>query len=64
MKTKEELLKIFKCGKCESGEIEMTLKSLKDSNEIKIKKCSNCKHQYYLKQTHDLQEIKKETLNQ
>lgn len=43
---------IFKCGKCNTGEIATTHKFDGETNTVDIKKCSNdqCKHQYYFEE--------------
>jgi hypothetical protein len=41
--------RIFKCRKCNEGEIVTTHEFDGEVNEVNIKKCSNpeCKHQYH-----------------
>ena len=47
---------IFKCGKCNAGEIVTTHEFDGETNTVYIKKCSNdqCKHQYYFKELIDV----------
>ncbi len=55
---------VFRCGKCNEGEIVVTHKFDGEINELNIKKCSyiNCKYQYYFKELSDakLEKISKE----
>lgn len=54
--TKVNKTHIFKCGKCNEGEIVTTHKFDGEANQVNIKKCSNtkCKHQYYFQQLLDV----------
>jgi len=43
---------IFKCGKCNEGEISITHEFDGEETKLYIKKCTNssCKHQYYIRE--------------
>ena len=49
---KEKKTRIFKCGKCNQGEIVTVHEFNVEISIVNIKKCSNqkCKYQYYFKE--------------
>ena len=49
-KIKEKTIDLFNCEKCNTEKSITVIKKITGINtSVEIKKCSNCKHQYYFK---------------
>lgn len=38
------------CGKCQKGTVKVIVKQTKFTTEMSVKKCTNCKYQYGIKE--------------
>lgn len=51
----QQIKKLFKCEKCNmDATVEMIHTFDGEENEVRIKKCTRCRYQYYLKQLFDI----------
>ena len=51
---------LYHCGSCETGVVELLQVVTSKTVSFKVKKCTECKHQYYFKQLSDLKMLKNE----
>lgn len=52
---KEKFIKTYRCGNCNNGKVEVTVKLFSDHVTAIVKKCDNCHHQYGIKGVESLE---------